>query len=45
LFNNDHVDRLHFLENEKEETFMLEPINLTPKEPLSNDELSAMHET
>jgi hypothetical protein len=24
---------------------MLEPINLTPKEPLSNDELSAMHET
>jgi hypothetical protein len=30
--NNDHVDRLDFLENEKEETFMFEPINLTPKE-------------
>jgi hypothetical protein len=44
-FNNDHVDRLDFLENEKEETFMFEPINLTPKEPLPNDELSAMHET
>jgi hypothetical protein len=29
--NNDHVDRLDFLENEKEETFMFEPINLTPK--------------
>jgi hypothetical protein len=43
--NNDHVDRLDFLENEKEETFMFEPINLTPKEPLPNDELSAMHET
>jgi hypothetical protein len=42
--NNDHVDRLDFLENEKEETFMFEPINLTPKEPLTNDELSAMHE-
>jgi hypothetical protein len=43
--NNDHVDRLDFLENEKEETFMFDPINLTPKEPLPNDELSAMHET
>jgi hypothetical protein len=43
--NNDHVDRLDFLENEKEETFMFEPINLTPKEPLPNDELSAMPET
>jgi hypothetical protein len=43
--NNDHVDRLDFLENEKEETFMFKPINLTPKEPLPNDELSAMHET
>jgi hypothetical protein len=43
--NNDHFDRLDFLENEKEETFMFEPINLTPKEPLPNDELSAMHET
>jgi hypothetical protein len=43
--NNDHVDRLNFLENEKEEEFMFEPINLTPKEPLHNDELSAMHET
>jgi hypothetical protein len=43
--NNDHVGRLDFLENEKEETFMFEPINLTPKEPLPNDELSAMHET
>jgi hypothetical protein len=31
--NNDHVDRLDFVENEKEETFMFEPINLTPKEP------------
>jgi hypothetical protein len=44
-FNHDHVDRLDILENEKEETFMLEPINLTPKEPLPNYELSAMHET
>jgi hypothetical protein len=43
--NNDHVDRLDFLENEKEETIMFDLINLTPKEPLSNDELSAMHET
>jgi hypothetical protein len=43
--NNDHVDRLDFFENEKEEPFMFEPINLTPKEPLPNDELSAMHET
>jgi hypothetical protein len=43
--NNDHVDRVHFLENEKEETFMFEPINVTPKEPLPNDELSVMHET
>jgi hypothetical protein len=43
--NNDHVDRVDFLDNEKEETFMFEPINLTPKEPLPNDELSAMHET
>jgi hypothetical protein len=44
-FNNDHVDRMDFLENEKEEIFMFEPINLTSKEPLPNDELSAMHET
>jgi hypothetical protein len=43
--NSDYVDRLDFLENQKEETFMFEPINLTPKEPLLNDELSAMHET
>jgi hypothetical protein len=43
--NNDHVDRLDFFENEKEEPFMFEPINLTPKEPLPNDELSAIHET
>jgi hypothetical protein len=43
--NNDHVDRLDFLENEKEEIFMFEPINLTPKELLSNDELSSLHET
>jgi hypothetical protein len=43
--NNDHVDRLDFLENEKEETFMFEPFNLTSKESLPNDELSAMHET
>jgi hypothetical protein len=43
--NNDHVDRLDFLENEKEKTFMFEPINLTPKDPLPNNELSAMHET
>jgi hypothetical protein len=43
--NNDHVHRLDFPENEKEETFMFEPINLTSKELLPNDELSAMHET
>jgi hypothetical protein len=43
--NNDHVDRLDFLGNEKEETFTFEPINLTPKEPLPNDDLSAMRET
>jgi hypothetical protein len=34
--NNDYIDSLDFLENEKEETFMFEPINLTPKEPLPN---------
>jgi hypothetical protein len=43
--NNDHVDRLDFLENEEEETFMFEPINLTPKEPLPNYMLSSMYET
>jgi hypothetical protein len=43
--NNDHDDRLDFLENEKEETFMFDPINLIPKEPLPNDELGAIHET
>jgi hypothetical protein len=43
--NNDHVDMLDFLENEKEETFIFEPINLTPKQPLPKDELSSMHET
>jgi hypothetical protein len=43
--NHDHVDRLDFLENEKEEIFMFEPINLTPKEPFPIDELSVMHET
>jgi hypothetical protein len=43
--NNDHVDWLDFLENEKKETFMFEPINHKPKEPLPNDELSSMHET
>jgi hypothetical protein len=43
--NNDHVDRLDFFENEKEETFMFEPINLTPKEPFPNDEISDIHET
>jgi hypothetical protein len=43
--NNDHVDRLGFFENEKEETFMFELITPTPMEPLPNDELSAMHET
>jgi hypothetical protein len=41
--NNDHVDRLDFLENENEETFMFEQINLTPKEPFSNGELRSMH--
>jgi hypothetical protein len=41
--NNDHVDMLDFLENENEETFMFEPINLTPKEPFSNGELRSMH--
>jgi hypothetical protein len=43
--NNDHVDKLDFLENEKEETCMFESINLTPKEPLPNYELRAMYET
>jgi hypothetical protein len=43
--NNYHVDRLDFLENEKEETFLFEPINLTPKEPLPNNELSVVRET
>jgi hypothetical protein len=43
--NNDHVDRLDFLENEKEKTFIFDPINLTPKEPFPNYELSAIHET
>jgi hypothetical protein len=43
--NNYHVNRLDFLENEKEEKYMFEPINLTPEEPFPNGELSAMHET
>jgi hypothetical protein len=43
--NYDHVNRLDFLENEKEETFMFDQINFTPKEPLPIDELSSMHET
>jgi hypothetical protein len=43
--NNDHVDRLDLLENDDEVMFMFEPINLTPKEPLPNDELSATHKT
>jgi hypothetical protein len=43
--NSDHVDRLDFFENVKEETLMFEPINLTTKETFPNDELSAMHET
>jgi hypothetical protein len=43
--NNDHVDRLDFLKNEKEKTFMFKTINLTPKGPWTNDELSVMHET
>jgi hypothetical protein len=29
--NNDHVDMIDFLENEKEETFMFEPISPTSK--------------
>jgi hypothetical protein len=43
--NNDHIDTLDFLENEKEEIFMFEPINFKPKEPFPNDEPSSMHET
>jgi hypothetical protein len=39
--NNDHVDRLDFDENEKEEAIMFEPINLTPKETLPNNETYA----
>jgi hypothetical protein len=43
--NNDHVDRLDYLENHNETMFMLEQINFMPKEPLLNQELSALHET
>jgi hypothetical protein len=43
--NNDHVDRLDYLENYSETMFMLEEINSMPKEPLPNQELSALHET
>jgi hypothetical protein len=43
--NDDHVDRLEFLENEKEATFMFEPFDSKPNEPLPKDELSAMYET
>jgi hypothetical protein len=43
--NNDHVDRLDFLENDDEAIIMFEPFNYMPKEPLPNDELSALHET
>ena len=43
--NNDHVDRLDFLENEKEATFMFELIDSMPKEPWPKDELSDTHET
>jgi hypothetical protein len=42
---NNSLNSMLCSNNEKEETFMFEPINLTPKEPLLNDELSAMHET
>jgi hypothetical protein len=43
--NNDHVDRLAFLKNEKEATFIFQPIDSMSKEPLPNDEISALHET
>ena len=43
--NDDHVDRLEFLENHDEAMFMFEQINSLPKEPLPNQELSALHET
>jgi hypothetical protein len=43
--NSDHVDRPDFFENNDEAMFMFEPINITPKEPLLNDELNVMHET
>jgi hypothetical protein len=43
--NNDHVDRLDFLENDDEVIFMVEPFNSMPKEPFPNDELSSLHET
>jgi hypothetical protein len=43
--NNYNVYRLDYLENYKEAMFMLEQINSMPKEPLPNQELSALHET
>jgi hypothetical protein len=42
---NDSLNFMPCSNNEKEETFMFDPINLISKEPLPNDELSAMHET
>jgi hypothetical protein len=43
--NNDHVDRLDYLENDEEAMFMFEPFNYVPKEPLLKEKLSSMHET
>jgi hypothetical protein len=43
--NNDHVDRLDYLDNHNETMFMLEQINSMPKEPLHNQKLSILHET
>jgi hypothetical protein len=43
--NNDHVDSLDFLKNDDKAMFMFESFNSMHKEPLPNDELSALHET
>jgi hypothetical protein len=45
-YSNEYdVYRQDFLENEKEASFMFEPINYMPKEPLPKDDLSALHQT
>jgi len=40
-----HINRLEFLENDKEAVILFEPIDFMPSEPLPCRDLSAMQET